>query len=271
MSSHRPDDRVARFVGRVALVTGGASGIGAETARRLAGEGARVAVLDLDEARGRQTVEEIVAQGREAILVPGNTAVEEQARYTVDRIEQLWGRLDIVVNNAGKPPPDIAVEDLDATTWSAGFEELNGCFFVTKHAVRLMKKQDSGTRAIVFVASMAALKGVPLRQAYCAMKHGVLGLSRALALELAPAGIRVNCLAVGPVDTPFLSRGAEELPPPRREQFERGVPLGRIGVPADIANMITHLVSDESDWVTGNVIEMAGGSPPGWSRPRTSS
>lgn len=266
MSSHRPDDLAAadRFAGRVALVTGGADGIGAATARRLAREGARVAILDVDEARGNDTVEEVVRQGGEAILVVGDIAVEDHARSAIDRIEHLWGRLDIVVNNAGKPPPDIAIEDLDTATWSSIFEELNGCFFVTKHAVRLMKKQeDSNTRSIVFVASMAALKGVALRQAYCAMKHGVLGLARALAIELAPDRIRVNTIAAGPVDTRFLSRGADELQPERRELFTRGVPLGRIGEPRDFANMITHLVSDESDWVTGNVIRMAGGSPAG--------
>lgn len=269
MSSHRLDDRAGdpvspqRFAGRVALVTGGASGIGAATASRLAREGARVAIFDLDETRGKHTVDEIVDQGGAAVLVVGSTSNEQEASHAVHQVEQLWGKLDILVNNAGKPPPDIAIEDLDAASWHDIFEELNGCFFVTKHAVRLMKKQDSSTRAIVFVASMAALKGVPLRQAYCAMKHGVLGLSRALALELAPDRIRVNCIAAGPVDTPFLSRGADELPAERRAHFERGVPLGRIGEPRDFANIITHLVSDESDWVTGNVIRMAGGSPAG--------
>jgi 3-oxoacyl-[acyl-carrier protein] reductase len=222
-----------------------------------------VAILDRDVARGERTTDEINRWGGSALFLPGDISVEDDARTAISRIGQTWGKLDIVVNNAGQPPPDIAIEDLDAKVLKEIFEELNGCFFVTKHAVRLMKEQDSSTRSIVFIASMAALKGVPLRQAYCAMKHGVLGLMRALALELAPCGIRVNCIAVGPVDTPFLSRGAEKLPDQRRAHFARGVPLGRIGRPEDISNIITHLVGDESEWITGNVIKMAGGTPAG--------
>ena len=270
MSSQGPkieavDPTNLRFAGRVALVTGGASGIGAATVTRLAGEGARVLVFDLDEVGGQHIVERVESVGGEAVLVVGNTAVEDDARRAIQEAGERWGRLDIVVNNAGKPPPDIAVEDLGAAQWYESFEELHGCFFVTKHAVRLMKRfpRESGTQSVVFIASMAALKGVALRQAYCAMKHGVLGLSRALAIELAPDRIRVNCVAVGPVDTPFLSRGAAELQPERRALFEKGVPLGRIGQPSDIANIVVHLSSDESDWITGNVVRMAGGTPAG--------
>lgn len=253
----------ARFAGRVALVTGGGSGIGAATVRTLAAGGARVAVLDLDAERGQAMVDEVNTSGGQAALTVGNTASESDAEWAVNHVESLWGKLDIVVNNAGKPPPDVAIEDLDLATWNRTFEELQGCFLVTKHAVQLMKKQTGHTRSIVFVASMAALKGVALRQSYCAMKHGVLGLSRALAMELAPDHIRVNCVAVGPVNTSFLRRGADTLDPDRRLTFERGVPLGRIGEPEDIANTIAHLASDDSLWVTGDVFRMAGGSPAG--------
>lgn len=263
-----PDPNVSsvsyhRLTGRVALVTGGASGIGAATVDRFAREGARVAFIDRDEERGRRTSADVAGRGGQVLFMPGDVACEEDVATAVDRIEEKWGKLDILVSNAGQPPPDVAIEDLDLEVWNEIFQELTGSFLVTKHAVRLMKQQDGNTRAIVFVASMAALKGVPLRQAYCAMKHGVLGLMRALAVELAPDRIRVNCIAAGPVDTPFLSRGAEVLDPARREHFERGVPLGRIGVPEDFSNLIAHLVSDESEWVTGNVVRMAGGSPAG--------
>lgn len=252
-----------RFAGRAVLVTGGASGIGEATATRFALEGAHVVVLDVDATAGEQAVGRIAERGGDAVLVVGDTAVEIDAQRAVGLIEERWGRLDVVVNNAGVPPPDVPIEDITIDQWNAQFHELVGYFYVTKHAVRLMKRQDGATRSIVFVASMASLKGVALRSPYTAMKHGVLGLSRSLAIELAPARIRVNCIAAGPVDTTFLSRGAAELQPDRRALFEKGVPLGRIGVPDDFANIITHLASDESTWITGNVIRMAGGSPAG--------
>jgi NAD(P)-dependent dehydrogenase (short-subunit alcohol dehydrogenase family) len=162
------------------------------------------------------------------------------------------------VSNAGKAPPDVAVEDLDVAVWNDILSELNGSFFCAKHAVRLMKRDTARGPSIVFVASTAGIRGVPLRQAYCAAKHGIVGLSRALAVELAPA-IRVNCVAPGPVDTNLLRRGAEELPPDRRAAFERNVPLGRIGTPDDIAGMILHLAGDDAAWTTGLVVPMAGG------------
>lgn len=252
-----------RFTGRVVLVTGGAAGIGAATAARFALEGARVVVLDVDAAAGGNTVDRISEQGGEAVLVVGDTAIEVDAKRAVSEIEERWGRLDVVVNNAGVPPPDVPIEEVTIDQWKAQFHELVGCFLVSKHSVRLMKLQGGETRSIAFVASMAALKGVALRSPYTAMKHGVLGLSRSLAIELAPHRIRVNCVATGPVDTTFLSRGAPELPRDRREMFENGVPLGRIGVPDDIASIVTHLASDESTWITGNVIRMAGGTPAG--------
>lgn len=252
-----------RLTGRVALVTGGASGIGAATVDRLAREGAQVAFLDRDEERGQRTSAYVTDRGGRVLFLHGDIAREEDVVAAVARIKEQWGKLDVLVSNAGQPPPDVAVENLELEVWNEIFQELTGSFLVTKHAVRLMKQQTGNTRAIVFIASMAALKGVPLRQAYCAMKHGVLGLMRALAVELAPERIRVNCIAAGPVDTPFLSRGAELLDSARREHFERGVPLGRIGVPEDFSNLIAHLVSDESEWVTGNVVRMAGGSPAG--------
>ncbi len=240
-----------RFAGRVAIVTGGASGIGAATARALAAEGARVVIADVDCERGGAVAEE--TGGRfEAVDVADDAQVERLVADTARRS----GRLDVLVSNAFATAFG-AIASLDRAAWNRTLDvTLTAVFTGLRAAVPVMRAAGGGV--VVNVASVSGLAGDRGLAAYNAAKAGVVNLTRTAALELAAAGIRVNAVCPGLIDTPALRRAFGRQP--AREALARAaVPVGRLGRPEEVARAILFLASDEASYVTGTTLVVDGG------------
>jgi 2-hydroxycyclohexanecarboxyl-CoA dehydrogenase len=244
-----------RLEGRIALVTGGASGIGAATARRLAAEGARVGVADLNEASARSVASEI-----DGLAVHMDVADAGSAQAGVAAIEDALGPVDVLVNNAGTDRFAFFV-NTDEALWDFVLGvNLRGTIAVT-HAV-LGGMQQRGRGAIVNVASEAGRVGSQGSVVYSAAKAGVIGFTRAVARESSRFGVRVNAVAPGPIDTPLLNAAPEELGE-LGERLKAGMiaatSMRRIGQPEEVAAAIAFLASDDASFVTGQTINVSGG------------
>lgn len=249
-----------RVDGKVAVVTGGASGLGAESARRLAREGAAVVVTDLAEEAGQAVADEIVAAGGRAAFMAQD--VTEEARWTevVDTTLARFGRLDVLVNSAGigEGGQPILEATLDAWRRTIGIN-LEGTFLGVKAVAPTMAAAGRGS--IINLSSILGKVGMPGAAAYCASKGGVLMLTKAVALELAPLGVRVNSVHPGFIETPMVlnafrrSENENEM----RDNIVSRHAMGRLGVPREIADAIVFLASDESSFMTGGEMVVDGG------------
>jgi 3-oxoacyl-[acyl-carrier protein] reductase len=243
-----------RVEGRVAIVIGGARGIGAAIALRLIEEGARVVIADLLESDGRATAARLSQQG-EAVFVGADVGRKESVDALVETTLSRLGRVDILVQNAGIYPytmlPDIAVEEWDAVLGV----NLRGCFLAIQACARPMRTQQYGR--IVLTSSITGPRvSSPGHGHYSASKAGINGLIRAAAIELAPFGITVNGVEPGNI----LTEGMQaERSPEFIGAMERSVPLGRLGTPRDVAHAVLFLASDEAAYVTGTTIIIDGG------------
>lgn len=242
------NSRMAKLAGKRAIVTGAGSGIGAAIAERLAADGARVVVSDLNEKAAQDVARRL---GREARACPADVSSEEQVSRLVDYTVRELGRLDAMVNNAGIGESQAPIDEKPASEWNRILSiNLTGAFYGVKHAARVMKKAGRGG-VIVNMASVLGLVGFGAAPAYTAAKHGMLGLTKAVAIELAPAKIRVVGVSPAFIRTPLVA-GLEDA--------VLGLhPIGRLGEPHEVASMVAYLVSDEAAFLTGATYLVDGG------------
>lgn len=243
--------------GRVALVTGGSKGIGRETVLELARAGAKVAVNFLTDAWGAQSAaDEALGLGADAFIVQGDVQSVEEAYGIVERCVERWGRLDVLVCNAGLWK-GAAVEEMTEELWTKVLDtNLKGTWTIVRAAVPLMKRQGSGS--IVIVSSTAGQRGEPFYSNYAASKGGQIAMTKALAVELAPHAIRVNAVAPGWVETEMTAGALSDAA--ARRSIEAEIPLGRVASAGDIARPIVFLASDWARHITGEVLNINGGS-----------
>jgi len=240
-----------RIADRIAIVTGGGSGIGKATAEVFAQEGANVIVGDLPESAGEE-----VARSMGGTFVATDVGDPQQVERLVRTAVDKFGRLDIMYNNAGIGQTAPLLEHSDELYAKTIRVDLDGVFWGLRYAGRVMVAQKRG--AIVNTASVAGIRGSVGLSAYNAAKHGVVGLTRSAALEFAPAGVRVNCVCPGIVDTPLVARAfghSEAI----RETMHRFHPLGRMAQPVEIAKCVLFLASDDASFVTGHALVVDGG------------
>jgi NAD(P)-dependent dehydrogenase (short-subunit alcohol dehydrogenase family) len=245
-----------RLIGRRAIVTGAGAGIGRAIAQRFSVEGARVMVADVD-ARAADTVSRDL--GPPAFPHVVDISNEDSAAAMIDRAREEWGGLDVLVNNAGVGIA-ATTPDTDTADWRRVLDVcLTGTFFGMKHAIPVIR--DSGGGAIINMSSVAALVGVSDRAAYCAAKGGILALTRAAAIDHVAEGVRVNCIAPGTVDTPWVQRitSGYDDPEAARSAMEERQPHGRLVSPEEIAAMAAYLASDEAASVIGAAMVVDGG------------
>lgn len=244
---------------KVAIITGGGSGMGKATCQLFSREGAKVVVADLNQEAAEKTVAELPG---EAIAVRVNVAEEEMVSHLIEETIRVFGRVDVVVNNAGVPMSFLPIEELTVDKWNTIMDvNTKSIFLTSKHVVPHMKKQGGGV--IINIASIAAIRARPGLHAYCASKGAALILTKALAIELAPYKIRVNAINPGPADTPMLSKfmsgDQAKIEKETKEIFIDSVPLGSLISPEDIAHAALYLASDMAKMVTGEVLNVDGG------------
>ena len=245
--------------GKVAIVTGGASGIGRAAAERFAAEGARVVIADLNGEEAEKVAGAIGADGGHATFVQGDVTLAEDAQEMVDTAVEGYGGLDILFNNAGLPTSPRPVEETTVEEWDRAMAvNARGAFLCSKAAIPELRRGGGGS--IIITSSIMGIRTRPGFTAYAASKAAATHLARTLALELAADGIRVNCLAPVATDTPMLEafigdRDLEE----GRAAFVSTIPMGRLATPSDVASAAVFLASDEAAFITGAVIPVDGG------------
>ncbi|MCB9080359.1 MAG: glucose 1-dehydrogenase [Lewinellaceae bacterium] len=245
------------FKDQVVLITGGASGIGAEAARTFSRAGARVVVSDISEETGQALVAEIQATGQQALWIQANVAVEAEVITLIQQTVATFGRIDIALNNAGIGGAPATTAQVQTNDWERVIAvNQTGVFWCMREELAQMEKQGRG--CIVNVASVAGLRGLAYQLAYTASKHAVVGMTKVAALEYARQGIRIN--AVCPVFTksPLLDQ-LLAAGPGMEAKLLRNIPVRRFGEPADVVNAITWLCAASSDFITGLVLPVDGG------------
>lgn len=257
---HEPDSAMnIRFDGKVAVVTGGAIGIGAATARKFCKLGASVAILDRDAEAALATVHALVNEGHTASFQMCDVAAESDVRRAFDEVMQRYGALNVLVSNAGIQRYGDVV-GTSPEIWDETFNvHVKGCFHATKFAIPAMLVSGGG--AVVVVSSVQGFTAMANSAAYVAAKHALLGITRSIALDFAQQNIRANCVCPGTIDTPMLHWSAERTGSPQKviDICSRMHAMGRIGRPEEVANAIAFLASDCASFITGTTLVVDGG------------
>ena len=244
-----------RFQQKVAIVTGSGRGIGEEIAFRLAFEGAKVVLNDINTNALDGALKRLRGKSLQAVGVQADVSKESECVSLIERTLETYHKIDILVNNAGIMNVKNLLEETEEGLQRAYDNILKSTFFCSRGAARVMVKQRYGR--IINIASRAVLGRIG-RGGYAAAKAGVIGLSRTLALELAPYQITVNCISPAIIDTE-LSRKSTPEGSPERVKLVSGIPLGRIGKPEDVAHAVLFFASDEANWITGQNLFVCGG------------
>jgi NAD(P)-dependent dehydrogenase (short-subunit alcohol dehydrogenase family) len=249
-----------RLAQKVAVITGATSGLGRAGALRFAEEGAKVVAASRRDAEGAEVVRAIEAAGGQALFVKCDVANPGDVEHLIASAEARFGFANILYHSAGVMPTGTAPETSNEDWHLAINVNLGGAFLLAKFGIPALQRAGGGS--IVLTASELGLVGARQAAAYCAAKGGVVNLTRALAVDCAPVGIRVNCLCPGPIDTPMLRTWFDAAPDPAAaERTQTGpIPLGRIGRPAEIADAAVHLASDASSYMTGSIMVVDGGA-----------
>jgi NAD(P)-dependent dehydrogenase (short-subunit alcohol dehydrogenase family) len=247
------------FSGKVLFVTGGGAGIGRATALLFARDGARVAVVDMNEAAAQETVRLVEQQGGEAISFGVDISDGAKVAAAVAKTDERFGRIDVLFANAAAQINKLGVDTTEEDWDRVNDVNLRGTFLCCKHVIPIMQRQRSG--CIVITSSGHAFYTYPKYAAYAATKAGLLGLTRALAIDYAPDGIRVNCLIPGATDTPMLRLHLNQVPDPKAEESRiiAKIPMGRLAQPEDVAKGVRFLASDDAAYVTGTWLAVDGG------------
>jgi NAD(P)-dependent dehydrogenase (short-subunit alcohol dehydrogenase family) len=248
-----------KLEGRVALITGGTSGIGAATALLFAREGAAVALTGRNRERGEEVAGSILDAGGRALFIRADVRVAEDCRRAVELTLERFGRIDVLFNNAGvfhpRTVPECTEEEWDETIDAS----LKGAFLMSKYALPSMIERGSGS--IIHNSSGWGIQGGDRAAAYCAAKGGFVVMAKAMAIDHGRQGIRVNCVCPGDVDTPMLADDARKRGLPWKEYYAGAAnrPLCRVGTPEEIARAVLFLASDDASFITGEALVVDGG------------
>lgn len=246
--------------GKVAVISGAASGIGLGTAKLLAEYGAKVVLLDVSDEKGNKAAEEIKKEGGEALFVKCDVTSDDNCKKAIDTVKDKFGRIDILFNNAGVTFRKTVV-DLEEKEWDLVLDVgLKGTYLLSKYAIPVMAEGGGGS--IINTGSGWGLKGGDKAAAYCAVKGGIVNLTRAMAIDHGPQNIRVNSVNPGDTDTALLREEGRQLGHETQNFLKdsaKGRPLERLGTPEDIAKAVLFLASDLSSWITGAAIVVDGG------------
>lgn len=251
---------MGRLEGKVAVITGAASGIGRATAQLFASEGAFLVLADIDDKAGRMVEEAIRSSGGRAVFKHADVSVAKDARSMVEEAVERYGRLDILFNNAGVEGVISGIADYPEEQFDRVIAvNLKGVWLGVKYAAPIMARQGGGS--IINMASITGIVGYPGMSAYCASKGGVIALTRAVAVEYAERNVRVNCIAPGTVETPMTRRIKSSLEkfPELTGVFAKASPMGRPATPEEVARTALFLASDDSSYITGTCIVVDGG------------
>lgn len=239
--------------GKIALVTGGARGIGQEIVLKLAQEGANIIISDINKEGALETLKMIEDMGREGMAADGDISNSDEVDAMVQQAIDQFKRIDILVNNAGVTKDNLLLR-MKNEDWDFVLNiNLTGSFYCSKAVAKYMVKQKEGS--IVNISSVVGVMGNAGQVNYASSKAGLIGLTKSLARELAPRGIRVNAIAPGFIDTEM----TKALPEEARNRLITQIPLTRLGTPADIANCVSFLVSEYAGYITGQVVHVNGG------------